>query len=150
MNFVILENIDSILIGLISSLFPLLRPLGACREGEFSSFETNLPFTGEVKGGEIEREADEVSSEIKNWSYDQFNLGKISYKTWIEYESCTHSKLLIHSTLFGVLIGLENIGPNTTEKIAEVFLSAIKKLEHRDTQVRVAQQLSDLLEKSKR
>lgn len=46
---------------LIKEFLKQIRPFGACREGEFSSVETDIPFT------------DEVTSSDDGWSYKQYD-----------------------------------------------------------------------------
>ncbi len=88
----------------IKALIRELKPMGICREGGFSILETDLPL-----------DEDEILEEDDGFTYHQFDFnGQTSY---LEYESCTGSKISLYILAFGKVVGLfENIGRNTYYK----------------------------------
>lgn len=143
MNFLILENLSGkFVMTLITNFLGAIRPLGECQEGRFSRVSTFIPLGNEVE-------------EIDGWTYRKYDPLKKRQNSmiWLDYESCTESKVSIRNSIFGVIIGLENLGENTSRKISEALYSAINEgieTAHVDIKQRVEKSFLSLLENSKR
>jgi len=132
---------DKFYLVFLTELLKSIRPVGECREGQFSSVCTDVPLSGEIK-----------TEKDGSYSYEQYEYEQRKWRkaaTFIDYESCTGSKISFRSSLFGIILGFENIGSNTRKKIEEALDIATKD-GHVDTKQRINEKFFDLLEKTSR
>lgn len=101
-----------------------IKPEGVCREGTFSSLDTDLPYLP-YEGEKNPLSEEEIEEGVSSWSYDQFDFNNIL--SFVSYESCTGSKVIIHNIMNDYNLRAESVGPNTFRNI---FWAVVTTLEN--------------------